>query len=145
MIRDRPGGSFSSLNCSPWWNRTGGVDRSTSRTNPGLGTGALFLITEVEGDLHRASGTGRRGVGDGVGEAGEGIGGGHEAAEVGGLDELEGQVEGAGLPAVAGRVDDDLGAVGVGAGEGDLSLPEAGEVDVHVAGHADHGDAPLGS
>src|SRR4051812_26121659 len=149
MIRDRPGGSFSSLNCSPWWNRTGGVDRSTSRTNPGLGTGALFLITEVEGDLHRASGTGCRGVGDGVGEAGEGIGGGHEAAEVGGLDELEGQVEGAGparlTAGVAGEVDDDLGAVGVGAGKGDLPLPEPGEVDVHVTGHAHHRDATLGA
>ena len=133
MMRDRPGGSFSSLNCSPWWNRTGGVDRSTSRTNPGLGTGAFFLVTEVEGDLHAAAGTGGGGVGDRVGEAGEGIGGADEATEVGRLHQLEGEVERAGpacRPVAARGVDHDLGAVGVGAGEGDLALPEAGEVDV---------------
>src|SRR5688572_29978847 len=37
MTRLRPAGSFSSRKFSPWWNRIGGVDRSTSSTNPGRG------------------------------------------------------------------------------------------------------------
>src|SRR4051794_39345056 len=99
MMRDRPGGSFSSLNCSPWWNRTGGVDRSTSSTNPGLGTSAFLLVTEVKGDLDAATWSGAGGVGHRVGVAGEGIGGADEPTEIGRFHELEGQVEGpAGAP-----------------------------------------------
>src|SRR3954454_7931092 len=111
MMRERPGGSFSSLNCSPWWKSTGGVERSTSNTKPGLGTGSFLLIAEVEGDLDAAAGAGGGGVGDGVGEAGQGIGGTDQPAQVGGLDQLKGQIEGA-----SGLAVDDLGAVGVGAG-----------------------------
>src|SRR5947209_13972937 len=119
MMRDRPGGSFSSLNCSPWWKRTGGVDRSTSSTNPGLGTSSCLLVAEVEGDLHAAARSGAGRVGDGLGGAGERVGGAHEAAEVGRGDQFEGEVEGAARCAVH-----LLGAVGVGAGQGDLALPE---------------------
>ena len=85
-----PAGSFSSRNASPWWKRIGGVDRSTSRTNPGrrhqmafslsFRRGGRRPILEVEAILPRR---GRRGgVGDGVLVAAQRVGGGDEAAEV---------------------------------------------------------------
>src|SRR6516165_7120762 len=97
MTRLRPGGSFSRRKLSPWWNRMGGVERSTSRTKPGRrgasrrseavnlrappgvcaaarSSIALSFGTEVEGDLDRATGAGLGGMRDGVGGAGQGIG-----------------------------------------------------------------------
>src|SRR6516165_5205762 len=102
MTRLRPAGSFSKRNCSPWWKRIGGVDRSTSSTNPGRGirelrsqSGPLLLVAEVERDLHGAAGTGVGGVDDGLVEAGEGIARADQPPELLGLHELEREVEGA--------------------------------------------------
>ena len=64
-------------------------------------------------------------MGDSGLELREGIGGAHEATEIGRLHKFESKVEGAAT--LAGR--EGLGAIGVGAGECDLPLPETGEID----------------
>ena len=72
--RLRPGGSFSSRKLSPWWNRIGGVDRSTSSTKPGLGISgcAPSRLLRSKAIFTRAAGPGAGGVGDGVGVAARG-------------------------------------------------------------------------
>src|SRR5215213_7117844 len=130
MTRERPAGSFSSRNPSPCQNSVGGVERSTSRTNPGRGisdfpyrwragarravsTGPLLLKPQVERDLHGASATGVGGVLDGGLVVGQRIGSRHQAAQLRFAYEGEGEVEGASAAAVGQR----LGAGGVGAGQ----------------------------
>src|SRR5690606_40240182 len=82
MMRVRSAGNFSSEKFSPRQNSVGGVDRSTSSTNPGRGMDGLSVprprgpsldglqscsaFSHVEGDLDGAATAGGRGVGDGV-------------------------------------------------------------------------------
>ncbi|CAB4927794.1 unannotated protein [freshwater metagenome] len=64
-------------------------------------------------------------MGDSGLELREGIGGADKATEIGRLHKFESKVEcAATLPGGEG-----LGAIGIGAGERDLPLPETGEVD----------------
>src|SRR4051812_1632146 len=121
-----PTGSRSRWNPSPAWKRMGGVDRSTSSTNPGRGgswacerglavispisprAGPLFgelarktspalLSSQVEHHLDRPAVTGVGGVVDGLTVAVEGVGSRDQAVEASVGDQLEGEVEGAGL------------------------------------------------
>src|SRR3954471_20653645 len=99
MMRLPAAGSFSMRKPSPAWKRVGGVDRSTSSTNPGRGISgscssvAFLLVAQVEGHLDRAAGAGGGGVFDGLGEAGERVGGADQPTEVSSFHQLEGQVE----------------------------------------------------
>src|SRR5579875_1017655 len=114
MTRDRPAGRRSRRNPSPCQVRTGGVERSTSRTKPGRGMGALLaslVATEIEDDLGGAAAAGGGGVVDGVGVAGQGVGRADQLVEAGRLHQLEGQVE-----AVTALLRW-FGTVGVGAGQ----------------------------
>src|SRR5690606_35431836 len=109
MIRLRSAGSFSRLNPSPRQNRMGGVERSTSSTNPGRGISAA--LPHIEGDLDGAAPAGGGGVGDGVHVVLQAVGGRQQplgAVVVGGVG---GEVERPGAGAVGQR----LGAVRVGA------------------------------
>src|SRR6184192_1420457 len=108
MTRLRPTGSFSRRNPSPCMNSVGGVDRSTSSTNPGRGLIAspVLLSSHVERDLDRAARAGVGRVVEGLAVAVQGIGGRHEAAEIEVADQLEGEVERAPLVPV-----DVLGAI----------------------------------
>jgi len=72
MIRLRSAGRRSRLNPSPRQNSVGGVERSTSRTNPGRGISVAF--SQVEGDLYGAASAGGGGVVDRVEVFVEGIG-----------------------------------------------------------------------
>src|SRR5437899_3952159 len=117
MTRLRPTGSFSSRKPSPCMNSVGGVDRSTSNTNPGRGltppprsvcrtTGygtsfctqnamcsPVLLTSHVERDLHRTAGPRMGRVVERLAVAVEGVRGRHEPAQVEVADELEGEVE----------------------------------------------------
>src|SRR5438105_11570246 len=117
-------------------NSVGGVDRSTSNTNPGRGLtrqlhsqnawegSPVLLPAQVEGDLDRASGAGVGRVVESLAVAVEGIGGRHEAAQVEVAYELEGEVERAPLVPV-----DVLRAVGVAAPQVGLAVPQRCEVE----------------
>src|SRR5437762_3288113 len=90
-----PTGRRSNRKPSPCQNSVGGVERSTSRTKPGLGMRRLPppLRTEVEGHLHRASAAGVGRVLDGILPAVERVQGGHEALQTSVLNKLEGTGE----------------------------------------------------
>src|SRR3954463_16247004 len=109
ITRLRPAGSFSRLKFSPRQNRMGGVERSTSRTNPGRAMGSAF--SHVERDLHRAAASGRGCVCDRVLVVVERIGGRHEAAELETADDVDG-----GREVVAG--------VRITAADGSLAVPQ---------------------
>src|SRR6476660_2545107 len=87
MTRLRPAGSFSRLKFSPRQNMIGGVERSTSRTNPGRAIGSAF--SHVERNLHRAAASCRGCVGDRGLVVVEWIGGRNEAAELEATDDLD--------------------------------------------------------
>src|SRR6478672_12280160 len=86
-----PAGRRSSRYPSPCQNSVGGVERSTSRTNPGRGIplSSLFFA-EVEGHLDGAARSRTGGVLDGLLEAVERIQDRDEAREFGVLHEVEG-------------------------------------------------------
>ena len=75
-------------------------------------------------------------MGDGVDVVDERIGGRQQSLGLDGVGGLDGEVERAARPSVGER----LGAVGVGALEFGLAVPETGEVEVHVGRHPEQHD-----
>ncbi len=84
--------------------------------------------------------SGGAGVGDGLLEPLERVAGRDQAPEAGAGHDLEGQLEGS-----SHRRRPPLGAVGVGADQRELTVPEGCEVDRHPPGHADHHHTAAGA
>jgi hypothetical protein len=78
-------------------------------------------------------------VRDGIFKAVKRIGGAYQSTEVGGSDKFKGKIERTSTFAVGKR----FGSVGVRTAHGDLSLPQSGEINVNMTGHAHHRDATL--
>ncbi|CAB4679564.1 unannotated protein [freshwater metagenome] len=74
---------------------------------------------------------------DGFFKAVKRVGGAHQPTEVSGGHKFKGKIERTSTFAVGKR----FGSVGVRTAHGDLSLPQSGEINVNMAGHAHHRDA----
>src|SRR5579875_3241015 len=124
--RELPAGSFSRRKPSPcqvWSGPLRGRNRGVPLSP--------LLVAQVEHDLGRPPPAGGGGVLDRLGVAVERVGRRHEAFEPLVGHEGHGQLEA--VPPAGGR----LRAVGVGAGEAHLALPQRGEVHPDRPGHAD--------
>jgi hypothetical protein len=80
-------------------------------------------------------------VRDGIFKAVKGISGANQSTEVGGSHKFKGKIERTSTFAVGKR----FGSVGIRTAHRDLALPQSGEIEVNVTGHAHHRDATLGA
>jgi hypothetical protein len=78
-------------------------------------------------------------VRDGIFKAVKGISGAYQSTEVGGSHKFKGKIERTSTFAVGKR----FGSVCIRTAHGDLALPQSGEIDVNMTGHAHHRDATL--
>src|SRR5215469_1066580 len=132
-----PRGSLSRRTPSPWWNRVGGVLRSTSMTAPGRPMVSVrFLLCElgpqvsqVERDLHRVQPSGLEGVRDRVPVV--------TKPEQGAGQIVQRQVGRSRDSQIERALACHLGPVGVGTGHVQLTLPDRPPVDLLLTGHAD--------
>ena len=138
MTRLRSGGRFSRLKPSPRQNSVGGVERSTSRTNPGRGMLTVLGPARSKAILMAP----RRPAAAAWAMASTCSSSGYVALKpplgLDGVGGLDGEVERLDAAAV-GEV---LGAVGVGADQLGLAVPQPGQVERHLGRHAHQHDAP---
>ena len=140
--RLRSAGSCSRLRPSPCQNSVGGVERSTSRTNPGRGIrlGCAILSAEVEGDLdrRRAGRRRRRGRWRRRGRRAD------RWPTASARPRWRRRSRWRGRTCARGGRRQRLGAVRVGADELGLAVPQPGEVERDLGRHAHQHDAAAG-
>src|SRR4051794_19860041 len=128
-----PTGRRSRWKLSPRQNSVGGVDRSTSSTNPGRGMSLTPpFVAEIEGDLDGAAPAGSRGMLEGFSEPIERIHGRHQPVEADLVHQLESGREG---PV----------AVRVRTHQRDLALPQRRQIEAYGTRHPEQLDAAPGT